>query len=178
MAETPVVQRILWACDPSKVNPLSLAYVQQLALWSNADVWLVFVSTVPEETLARFRQQLLPPEQLQQTVEALRDEAVEPLAEVARELVRTGLAVRTRVVTGTRVDEGILEAAEECDADLIVMGSSQKSLLGRLFSSDDAQATLRRSTRPMLIIPEAAERAAATTPPSSADDAAAPSPDS
>ncbi len=163
MADTPVLQRILWACDPSKVNPMSLAYVQQLALWSSADVWLVFVSTVPEETLARFRQQLLPPEQLQQTVEALRDEAVEPLAEVARELVRTGLAVRTRVVTGTRVDEGILEAAEECDADLIVMGARQKSLLGRLFSADDAQATLRRSTRPLLIIPEAAERAGEST---------------
>tara|TARA_Y100001933_G_scaffold30021_1_gene25051 strand:+ start:1971 stop:2504 length:534 start_codon:yes stop_codon:yes gene_type:complete len=167
MADTPLYRRILWACDPSKVNPLSLASVQQLALWSGADVWLVFVSTVPEETLARFRQQLLPPEQLQQTVEALRDEAVEPLAAVARELVRTGLAVRTRVVTGTRVDEGVLEAAEECDADLIVMGASQKSLLGRLFSSDDAQATLRRSTRPLLIVPEAAERAAAlpTAPP-------------
>ena len=69
MADTPLYRRILWACDPSKVNPLSLASVQQLALWSGADVWLVFVSTVPEETLARFRQQLLPPEQLQQTVE-------------------------------------------------------------------------------------------------------------
>lgn len=154
--EDALIRRILWACDPSKVNPLALRYVQQLALWSDADVWLVFVSTVPEETLTRFRQQLLPPEQLQQTVEALRDEAVGPLAEVARELVRTGLAVRTRVVTGESVGDSVVEAALDCEADLIVMGASQKSLLARLFSSDDAQAALRRSPVPLLVIPESA----------------------
>ncbi|MEQ8860860.1 MAG: universal stress protein [Pseudomonadales bacterium] len=157
MTDLPLIRRILWACDPSRVNPLSVAYVQQLALWSEAEVWLVFVSMVPEETLARFRQRLVPPEQLQQTVEALRDEAVDPLAGVARELVRTGLAVRTRVVTGEQINQGILEAAAACDADLIVMGARQKSLLQRLFSPDEARATVERSTRPLLIIPEAAE---------------------
>jgi len=155
----PLIHRILWACDPSKVAPLDLQYVRQLALWSGAEVWIVFVSTVPEETLARFRQQLLPPEQLQQTVEALRDEAVGPLAEVARSLVTSELAVRTRVVTGERVGESVVDTAIDCGADLIVMGASQKSPLQRLFSSDDAQVTLRRSPVPLLLIPEAAHSA-------------------
>lgn len=161
MTEPQVIHRILWACDPSKVNPLCLAYVQQLALWSQAEVWLVFVSTLPEESLARFRQRLLPPEQLKQTVEALRDEAVDPLAGVARELVRSGLAVRTRIVTGEHVGESVLEAARDCDADLIVMGARQKSLLRRLFSPDEALTTVERSTVPLLIIPEVADAPAA-----------------
>lgn len=150
-----LIGSILWACDPSKWTPQALRYVQQLGAWSDAEVWLVFVSTVPEETLARFRQQLLPPDQLQQTVAALRDEAVDPLAEVARELVRTGLAVRTRVVTEQSVSEGLLSAAEQCNADLIVMGAAQKSLLRRLFSGDETETVLRHSKIPVLVIPEA-----------------------
>lgn len=167
MTERQLIRRILWACDPSKVNPLSLAYVQQLALWSQAEVWLVFVSTVPEESLARFRQGLLPPEQLKQTAEALRDEAVDSLAEVARELVSTDLAVRTRIVTGEHVGESILAAARDCNADLIVMGARQKSLLRRLFSPDEARATVERATVPLLIIPEVAD--APAPPPSEPD---------
>ena len=150
-----LIGSILWACDPSKWTPQALRYVQQLGAWSEAEVWLVFVSTVPEETLARFRQQLLPPEQLQQTVAALRDEAVDPLAEVARELVRSGLAVRTRVVTEQSVSGGLLSAAEQCSADLIVMGAAQKSLLRRLFSGDETETVLRQSKIPVLVIPEA-----------------------
>lgn len=151
-----LIRRLLWACDPSRVNPLTVRYVQQLAHWTEAEVWLVFVSTVPEETLAEFRQQLLPPEQLQQTVTARRDEAVAPLAEVARQLVETGLAVRTRVVSGESVGDGVVEAAIQCDADLIIMGARQKSLLRRLFSQDDTEATLRQSPVPLLIIPDVA----------------------
>jgi len=149
-----LISSILWACDPSKWTPQALRYVQQLGTWSNAEVWLVFVSTVPDETLARFRQQLLPPEQLQQTVEALRDEAVDPLAEVARELVRSGLAVRTRIVTEQSVSEGLLSAAGQCQADLIVMGAAQKSLLRRLFTGDETETVLHKSKIPVLVIPE------------------------
>lgn len=149
-----LIRSILWACDPSKRAPQALRYVQQLGVWSQAEVWLVFVSTVPEETVARFRQQLLPPEQLQQTVEALRDEAVDPLAEVARELVRSELAVRTRVVTEQTVSEGLLSAAEQCRADLIVMGAAQKSLMRRLFSGTETATVLQQSKIPVLVIPE------------------------
>lgn len=169
-----LISSILWACDPSKPSPLVLRYVQELAAWSGADVWLIFVSTVPEETLTLFRRRLLPPEQLQQTVEALRDEAVDPLAEVARDLVRTGLAVRTRVITGSSVGEGLLEAAEQCRADLIVMGSGQKSLLQRLFSATDTETVLRQASVPVLVVPVAAETAMAPEPAEPEDPAADP----
>jgi nucleotide-binding universal stress UspA family protein len=98
-------------------------------------------------------------EQLKYIERGKRHAAIEGLLAPLRE---QGLEIVEHIVEGPP-PKAIAAVAQATDADLIVMGARQKSLLGRLFSADDAQATLRRSTRPLLIIPEAAERAGEST---------------
>lgn len=56
------------------------------------------------------------------------------------------------VVFGETV-EAILTAADDENADLIVVGSNDKGLLRRLFEGSVSEQVTRRSTRPVLVVP-------------------------
>jgi nucleotide-binding universal stress UspA family protein len=56
------------------------------------------------------------------------------------------------VVFGETVD-AILTAADDQDADLIVVGSNDKGFLRRLFEGSVSEQVTRRSTRPVLVVP-------------------------
>jgi nucleotide-binding universal stress UspA family protein len=56
------------------------------------------------------------------------------------------------VVFGEAV-EAILRAAEDENADLIVVGSSEKGFLQRLFGGSVSQQLTRTATRPVLVVP-------------------------
>jgi nucleotide-binding universal stress UspA family protein len=55
---------------------------------------------------------------------------------------RPGLAVELRYVLSGSVGRGLHELAEEIGADLIVVGSSRRGLLGRVLLGDDTRAAL------------------------------------
>lgn len=56
------------------------------------------------------------------------------------------------VVFGETVD-AILAAADDENADLVVVGSSDKGFLQRLFGSSVSEDLARRSPRPVLVVP-------------------------
>jgi nucleotide-binding universal stress UspA family protein len=73
------------------------------------------------------------------------------LLDVERRLVKKGLRVRTRVALGPPADE-ILAAAEAAGADLVAMATHARSGVGRLLFGSVAEAVLRASPVPVLMI--------------------------
>lgn len=76
-----------------------------------------------------------------------------------------GVTVEIRLAEGHAVDE-ILRAAEELSCDIIVMGGHAKAGLRERLLGGVADAVLRRSRRPVLVVkppvPEAAHREASS----------------
>jgi nucleotide-binding universal stress UspA family protein len=101
-------------------------------------------------------------------VEVVR-EAEEYLARVAARLERDGTrSVQTSVWYGPPVS-AIVEAAQLRGADLIVMSTHGRSGLGRLVLGSVAEAVLRSTTTPILLVraseaPREAIRGAAASP--------------
>lgn len=61
---------------------------------------------------------------------------------LARTLRETKLDARTELVFGESVGRGLHELAERLDADLLVVGSTRRALLGRVLLRDDARGAL------------------------------------
>lgn len=62
-----------------------------------------------------------------------------------------GVQVQPKVVTGDPFD-GILRAAKEAGADLIVMGSHRKQLLLDIFVGTTIERVIRKGTFPVLMV--------------------------
>src|SRR5512134_24986 len=79
-------------------------------------------------------------------------------AEIRFQLEQAGLpplTVRMEVVEGWSIPEQILTAADRLAADLIIMGTHGRSGLRRALMGSVAEEVLRRSHRPVLVVPQA-----------------------
>jgi nucleotide-binding universal stress UspA family protein len=79
-------------------------------------------------------------------------------AEMRFQLEQAGLppmTVRLEVVEGWSVPEQILAAGDRLNADLIVMGTHGRTGLRRALLGSVAEEVLRRSHRPVLVVPQA-----------------------
>jgi nucleotide-binding universal stress UspA family protein len=81
------------------------------------------------------------------------ERAGEARRELASEQAGSQTPVTTRVVTDDDTAHGILSAAEEIDADVIVIGASDKGALRRIFTGSVTDTIVHRATRPVLIVP-------------------------
>jgi nucleotide-binding universal stress UspA family protein len=82
----------------------------------------------------------------------LREAVKRSLSEVAdREGVPAGS--QTHVVEGTSIAISIQEFAEQCGADLIVMGTHGRTGLAHVFLGSVAERTLRHAPCPVLTVP-------------------------
>lgn len=79
------------------------------------------------------------------------------IAHIATGLSEMGLRVRMQVVHGAAA-EAILRAADDEQADLIVMSTHGRSGLGRWLYGSVADAVLRETTRPIVLVSAACER--------------------
>jgi nucleotide-binding universal stress UspA family protein len=68
-------------------------------------------------------------------------------------LANAGLTARTRLLHDTSPARALHRVAEEEHADVIVVGSTHHGALGRVFTGDDAAATLHGSTCPVAVAP-------------------------
>jgi nucleotide-binding universal stress UspA family protein len=71
---------------------------------------------------------------------------------LAGALSNEGLTVTPMVIQGNTVDT-ILEEADKMDADMIVTGSHGYGMMYKLFVGSVSKEVLRRSRRPVLIVP-------------------------
>jgi nucleotide-binding universal stress UspA family protein len=74
------------------------------------------------------------------------------LAKWQEEIARDGIKVSLHEPTGT-VAEEILNQVDELNADLIVMGTHGHSAMYNLLVGSASKGVLKRSTRPVLLVP-------------------------
>jgi len=152
----PDLQRMLVALDPFDSSEVFEGYVYRIASWSHAEIVLLLVCELAEETLALFRKQLLPPEQLDEEIRAKEKELEPRLMDLAMRLRETGVRVFPRMAYGKRIGETILETAASEDVQLIVMGSRGHGAIKSLLVGSVTDYVLHRSKVPLLIVPAAA----------------------
>lgn len=70
---------------------------------------------------------------------------------------RAGPPTETRVIHG-EPSPAILRAAEEWGADLVVLGTRDRSRMARTLLGSVADEVVRRSTRPVLVVPDSGKR--------------------
>jgi nucleotide-binding universal stress UspA family protein len=81
--------------------------------------------------------------------EALAEDEAQAEAIAARQAPRDA---EVEVVFGETV-EAILRAADDEDADVVVVGHHDKGFLGRLLDGSVSERVTRQSTRPVLVVP-------------------------
>ena len=88
------------------------------------------------------------------TIEAgIRDDAASRLA-AEREALALGEIPVTSSLAAGEIDVEILARAQATSADLIVLGGSSRSTLGRIVLGSGADRVVRRADRPVVVVPE------------------------
>jgi len=141
------ITHILYPTDFSAHSAAALPPVRALARLFHAEVLLLHIIEPPA----------LPPEALvlgetwQALMDEARREALAKLDGLARVLKDQGVAVTTRVVTGSVVPR-ILEAAKEEHVELIALGTHGRTGLSSVLLGSVADKIVRLATCPVLTV--------------------------
>jgi nucleotide-binding universal stress UspA family protein len=146
-------ERILYAVERSTGDVPSYRLVRELALFHQSEVVLLRVGEIREDQLALARKHEIDVEGLNEeaVVQARIDGRLETF-DVARALTQAGVSVRTLSRAG-RVVEELLRAADEVDADLLVVGSAPHTALGAMLTGNVTDEIVRKARRPVLVVP-------------------------
>jgi len=69
--------------------------------------------------------------------------------------VESGSSVETEIeVRSGQIEQVIVEYASDCDADLVVVGSPNRSWLEALFEPSMADSVTKSASCPVLVVPE------------------------
>ncbi len=145
---TAYARRLLIAVDLARTNDAFLATVADLIRNLPAEATLLHVCNIAEyvgvqgETGMAFDQYL--------------DGIRARLQTVVARLLPEGMPVRVEVLPGDAIADTILQAAQEWNVDMIVVGTHGRRGLSRLVLGSVAEAVLRRSTVPVVVVPTAA----------------------
>ncbi|MGB9039796.1 MAG: universal stress protein [Acinetobacter calcoaceticus] len=85
-------------------------------------------------------------------IERTRTYLLDILAKAKQKFAEEGITVETKLLEGFVVHEEIIEAAQELNADLIVMGSHGRTGVRKLVLGSVAQKVLGESHIPVLIV--------------------------
>lgn len=156
----PKIKTILYATGIGPRAPYVFRYALALARQHGATI----VAVHGMEPLSDFGQSLIE--------QYISHEDSEEMHRKARETVRTRLADRIRqlctkecegatecenVVTSIKIVEGqpaqvIIDTANECAADLIVMGSQRHTLIGEVMLGSTTRRVLHSASQPVLVV--------------------------
>lgn len=133
--------------DGSAVAEAALGYAEDLAKAGDRELLLV---TVQDGSVVRGFSEFADSEHM--TI----DEACQTYLERAVRAVETaGVSVRSRLVAGDNAAEAILAAAEEAEAEMIVVATHGRSGVGKWLLGSVAEKIVRSAQRPVLVVPAA-----------------------
>lgn len=143
-------KHILLAIDDSPISYAAIAHAEKLAIALNCKVTVTSVIAVDPFKGVDFYK--VAPAVTQYLMEAEQN-AQNRLKDVQETLIHHGVSVvETKIVRELPPATGILEAADELNADLIVMGSHGRTGFKKFFLGSVAQEVLSISPLPVLII--------------------------
>ncbi len=144
-------KRILVSVDGSDFSERALEPAFELARQFRADVILLRVVALETVVMAAGNgPQYLELREMRE--ERDRDESEAYLRGIQAQWRPTGVPIATRVAIGA-APEMIVQVAEQCDAELIVMSTHGRSGLNRFLYGSVAEAVLRGTQLPLLLIP-------------------------
>lgn len=139
-------KRAIVALDGSQVAEAIMPFILEIAGPLDLEVTLVRVTVPVPPTVVEGAAYVL-----FEDPDTAQVDAEEYLAPLAVELQHRGVRVKTEVRRGQAADE-IVQAAREANADVIAMTTHGRSGLGRLLFGSVAEAVLRTSELPVLLI--------------------------
>ncbi len=146
--------RCLVATDGSDVSLAALDRARELL---RADAHFVLVTVIPEredplETAGGFEGPLITEEEADAEFEENKTHGEEALA---RTRSHVGADTEVRLITAhERLGDAIVEAAEETDADVIVMGARVKGVIRRLLTASVSDYVIHHAPCPVLVVRE------------------------
>jgi nucleotide-binding universal stress UspA family protein len=145
-------QKILVAIDGSQTSARALSAAIELARDAGARLQALYVVDIP----LMFYD--VPGYDPSYVLGVLRQEGQQVLAGAAALMGKAGVQgptcmVETELMGGENIAHRIRRAAQEFDADLVVMGTHGRRGVRRLMLGSVAERTLRIATCPMLLIP-------------------------
>lgn len=143
-------KHILLAIDDSPISYAAIAHAEKLAIALNCKITVTSVIAVDPFKGVDFYK--VAPAVTQYLMEAEQN-ALNRLKDVQETLIHHGVSVvETKIVREVPPATGILNAADELNADLIVMGSHGRTGFKKFFLGSVAQEVLSISPLPVLII--------------------------
>jgi len=138
----------------TKFEELGFDAVQSLLSLTKADLnHIVFINVIEKDRFAMSRVGYRKDEEIR-----LREAANIRFIDWSENLFEQGLEVGVYIVVGSLVSE-VIKAANNEEADLIVIGRSHKGVLENLYSGSDVTELLRRSATPVLVYKHLSETA-------------------
>ncbi len=157
----PSIKNILYATDLSKNSAFAFRYAVKLAKEMDAKVTILYIlpmvdsaMEVPiiiqmgEEKYNKLREEKTR-EAIEQIEEKIRGFSVKELKDVE---CKKEIVTSIMVHEGDAVDE-ILKTAEGLSSNIIILGAHGKGILAHTFLGSVPQKVLRRSRRPVLVVP-------------------------
>ena len=123
------------------------AIQRALALASSTDVDIMLYSAVYDEYIPNIS---VVADQIQKMHQSMLDSEIEKLEEIKSHLVPVAQSVEVLAQWEPSVTEGITKAAEQFNADLIIVSSTRHSSLSRLFLSNTDWEILRHVYMPII----------------------------
>jgi nucleotide-binding universal stress UspA family protein len=150
------IQKILF---PTDFSPASRAALDHALLWTEwNDAELVLLHVLSPRTADPFHPEHHFPEP-QEYEQRLHDLAESEMAALVPRR-DTPLRIRQLVRVAPEVERGIFDLAESEDVDLLVLGTHGRRGAAHLLIGSTAAELLRRSERPVLVVPSRSERRA------------------
>lgn len=140
---------ILIATDGTELSEKAVQHGVGLAGAMNAEVTMVTVTEPWDAVIVGEVAMVLPPERYDETAEANARSILSKAKDVADQ---AGVTVYTMHMKDRHAADGIIEAAKERGANLIVMASHGRRGLSRLVLGSEANEVVTHSEVPVLII--------------------------
>ena len=142
---------ILVPVDGSETSYVAVAKAVEFAKAFGSKITVVQVLTLDPYIAAEY----ISAHQTNDLIERARTMVLESLNAAKAKFSEQGIEVDAKLLEGQVIHREIMNAAEECHADLIIMGSHGRTGLKKLFLGSVAQSILSESTIPVLIVRQA-----------------------
>jgi len=152
----PKIKRVLYATDLSENSTYAFRYAVNTAEKHDAEIIILHVIEELPPAVRVYADMLI-----KSSIETRKDETIEKINLRLDEFCKRELLKKPEClerIKGVEVREGypvdeILKTADKRECDIIIMGTHGKGLLTHAFLGSVAERVLRRSRKPVFIIP-------------------------
>jgi nucleotide-binding universal stress UspA family protein len=141
-------ENILVPIDGSETSYAAIDKAIEFAKGFNSKITVVQVLTLDPYIAAEY----ISTSQTNELIERAKGFLLKSLEDAKAKFAEQGVNVETRLLEGQMIHREITRAADEINADLIIIGSHGRTGLQKLFLGSVTQSVLTEGTTPVLVI--------------------------